>query len=257
MSKRHPRGGTPASGDALGTDLKELQQARALWQLNRFDESLALFDKAVRKCPANCLALTDAARAFGARFEIARAEELLDRLIKLGGHNPKILLLAGQSYRMIFRPEKAMDCFRRVLALTKSLADAQLELALLYERRHRVEDALTLIEECLRGDPDYHVADLVKARMLRRLKDEAGAETILRKLSTSDNVHPQIRAQAWSEIAQLLDRQAQYNDAMGAMLRCKELLLADEAPFRRESDAVLHHLADLAGSVTAAHFRKW
>jgi len=257
MPKRNPRGGTAAPVTALGTDLKELQQARALWQLNRFDESLALFDKAVRKCPANCLALTDAARAFGARFEITRAEELLDRLIHLGGRNPEILHLTGQSYRMILRPEKAMDCFRRALTLKKSLADAQLELALLYERRHRVEEALVLIEDCLRGDAAYHAADLVKARLLRRLKDEAGAEAILRKLSTGDQVHPQIRAQAWSEIAQLLDRQAQYDEAMGAMLRCKELLLAEEASFRRESDAVLHHLADLAGSVTAAHFRKW
>ncbi len=266
MSKRSQRsaparrlspGGTATTTTSLGTDLPELQQARALWQLNRFDESLALFDKAVRKCPGNCLALTDASRAFGARFEISRAEELLDRLIKLGGHNPQILHLAGQSYRMIFRPEKAMLCFRRALGLSRNLHDAQLELSLLYERRHRLEEALNLIEECLRDDPTYHAAELVKARLLRRLKDEAGAEAILRRLAGGDSVHPEIRAQAWSEIAQLLDRHAQYDEAMAAMMRCKELLLAGEAPFRRESEAVLHHLGDLADSVTAAHFRKW
>jgi tetratricopeptide (TPR) repeat protein len=257
MSKHSHRGGLVPKTTPLGTDLPELQQARALWQLNRFDESLVLFDKAARKCPGNCLALTDAARAFGARFEIARAEELLDQLIKLGGRNPEILHLAGQSYRMIFRPDKAMNCFRRALALTKHLPDAQLELSLLYERRHRVEEAYSLIEDCLRADPSYQAAELVKARLLRRLKDGAGAETILRKLAGSDAVHPEIRAQAWSEIAQLLDRQAQYDDAMAAMLRCKELLLAEETPLRRESDAVLHHLSDLADSMTAAHFRKW
>jgi tetratricopeptide (TPR) repeat protein len=256
MSKR-PSHASASSVTPLGIDLPELQQARALWQLNRFDESLALFDKAARKCPGNLLALTDAARAFGARFEIARAEELLDRLIKLGGRNPQVLHLAGQSYRMIFRPEKAMDCFRRALGLTKELPDAQLELALLYERRHRVEEAASLIEECLRADPSYHAAELVKARLLRRLKDEAGAEAILRRLSGNDAVHPQLRAQAWAEMAQLLDRHAQYDEAMAAMLRCKELLLAEEAPFKRESDAVLHHLRDLADSMTATHFRHW
>jgi len=250
-------GGIVANTTSLGTDLPELQQARALWQLNRFDESLALFDKAVRKCPGNSLALTDASRAFGARFEIARAEELLDRLIKLNRHNPQVLHLAGQSYRMIFRPEKAMDCFRRALAASRALPDAQLELALLYERRHRLAEALDLINDCLHHDSGYHAAELVKARLLRRLKDEAGAEAILRRLSTSESVHPEIRAQAWSEIAQLLDRQAQYDDAFAAMMRCKELLLIDEAPFRRESEAVLHHLGDLANSVTPAHFRKW
>jgi lipopolysaccharide biosynthesis regulator YciM len=44
---------------------------------------------------------------------------------------------------MIFRPEKAMDCFQRVLAVTKEIPDAFLELAILYERRHRVEQAHT------------------------------------------------------------------------------------------------------------------
>lgn len=250
-------GGSETNPASLGTDLPELQQARALWQINRFDESLALFDKAVRKVPGNSLALTDASRAFGARFEIARAEELLDRLIKLNGRNAQVLHLAGQSYRMIFRPEKAMECFRRALSLSRNLSDAQLELSLLYERRHRLADALELIEECLRNDSTYHAAELVKARLLRRLKDEAGAEAILRRLSIGDSVHPEIQAQAWSELAQLLDRHAQYDEAMAAMMRCKELLLAGEAPFRRESEAVLHHLGDLADSMTAAHFRKW
>lgn len=256
-ANRPAPGGIVVNTTSLGTDLPELQQARALWQLNRFDESLALFDKAVRKCPGNSLALTDASRAFGSRFEIERAEELLDRLIKLNGKNPQVLHLAGQSYRMIFRPEKAMECFRRALSASRVLTDAQLELALLYERRHRLAEALDLISDCLHNDPGYHAAELVKARLLRRLKDEVGAEAILRRLSTSESVHPEIRAQAWSEIAQLLDRQAQYDDAFAAMMRCKELLLVDEALFRRESDAVLHHLGDLANSVTAAHFRKW
>src|SRR5216117_2903270 len=95
----------------LGIDVPELQQARALWTLNRFDESLELFDRAVRKYPQNLLALVDASRAFGARFEIARAETLLDRLMTLGGRNARVLHLAAQSYRMIFRPEKAVECF--------------------------------------------------------------------------------------------------------------------------------------------------
>ncbi|HTD85081.1 MAG TPA: hypothetical protein VK850_00765, partial [Candidatus Binatia bacterium] len=73
--RQSPRAGAVVT--ALGIDVPELQQARTLWQLNRFDESLQLFDKAVRKYPQNLLALVDASRAFGARFEITRAEALL------------------------------------------------------------------------------------------------------------------------------------------------------------------------------------
>src|SRR5882672_123300 len=105
----------------LGVDVPELQQARAFWQTNRFDEALALFEKAVRKYPQNLVALVDASRAFGARFEITRAEELLDRLTKVAAGNSEVLHLAGQSYRMIFRPEKAAECFERVLAKTRQV----------------------------------------------------------------------------------------------------------------------------------------
>lgn len=122
----------------LGADLPELRQARALWQLNRFDDSLRLFEEAARKHPQNLVALIDGSRALGARFEISRAESMLDRLMKLGAQQPDILHLAGQSYRMIFRPDKAMECFQRVLKITKEIPDAYLELAILYERRHRL-----------------------------------------------------------------------------------------------------------------------
>src|SRR5258707_6064349 len=44
----------------LGVDVPELQQARALWQINRFDDSLRLFEKAVHKYPQNLVALVDA-----------------------------------------------------------------------------------------------------------------------------------------------------------------------------------------------------
>src|SRR5882757_98509 len=121
-----PRRNTPSNiVPGLGVDVPELQQARALWNANRFDAALDLFQKAVRKYPQNLVALVDTSRALGARFEISRAEALLDRLIKLGASNPKVMHLAGQSYRMIFRPDKAMACFERVVAITRGIPDAE------------------------------------------------------------------------------------------------------------------------------------
>ena len=247
----------PSVIPGLGADLPELKQARALWQLNRFDESLRLFEEAGRKCPQNVVALIDGSRALGARFEIARAETMLDRLMKLGAQQPDILHLAGQSYRMIFRPDKAMECFQRVLAMTKEIPDAYLELAVLYERRHRVEEAYALIEDCLRAEPDYSEAQLFKARLLRRLKDELASESVFRELAANEQAHPQVRAQAWAEIAGMHDRQEEYAQAMQAMLKCKEILLPGESTMRQASDIVLGHLRGLAESLTPAHFQRW
>jgi tetratricopeptide (TPR) repeat protein len=241
----------------LGADMPELRKARALWQLNRFDEALRAFEEAVAKYPQNLVALIDSSRAFGARFEIARAEQLLDRLQSLAGARPEILHLVGQTYRMIFRPEKAMECFQRAIAQTSEIPDAFLELAILSERRHRLDEAFSLIESCLRAAPDYLEAQLFKAGLLRRLKQESESDRILRVLSGNAAAHPMVRAQAWAELAQMHDRRDEFTDAMEAMVRCKEILIQLEAPVLHESQVVLHHLRNLADSLTPAHFQRW
>src|SRR5260370_2914418 len=77
----------------LGVDLPELRRARALWGMNRTDEALELFEQAARTHPQNLVALVDASRALGARFEIGRAELMLDRLMKVGARRPDMLHL--------------------------------------------------------------------------------------------------------------------------------------------------------------------
>ena len=241
----------------LGVDVPELQKARTLWQLNRFDEALELFESAVRKYPQNLVALVDASRALGARFEITRAEAILDRLMKIGSSNPELLHLAGQSYRMIFRPDKAIACFKRVVAMTKEIPDAFLELAVLYERRHRVDEAHALIEQCLADAPDYLEAKLFRAGLLRRMKDDAAAEMVLRKLSVNEQADPLVRAQAWAGIAQMLDRAGDFDGAMRSILNCKEILIRSEGSVLRESETMQSHLQKLADSLTAEHFNRW
>ena len=56
------------------------------------EKCLRLFEEAARKYPQNLVALIDGSRALGARFEITRAETMLDRLMKLGAQQPDIEL---------------------------------------------------------------------------------------------------------------------------------------------------------------------
>jgi tetratricopeptide (TPR) repeat protein len=241
----------------LGVDLPELQRARTLWGLNRFDDALRLFEHAVDKHPQNLVALIDASRALGARFEIQRAETLLDRLTKLGAQQPDLLHFAGQSYRMIFRPERAMECFQRVLARTKEIPDAYLELAILYERRHRVDEALRLIEDCLHAAPDYLEAEWFKGRLLRRHKEEAAAETLFRNLASKEQASPELKARAWAEIAQMHDNHEDYDLAMEAMLQSKELLRQNEGSIHRQAEVVMGHLRALVESLQPEDFERW
>jgi len=241
----------------LGPDVAELRQARALWMANRFDESLQMFELAVQRFPQNLVALIDASRALGTRFEVRRAEALLDRLIHLAPDRPDILHLAGQSYRMIFRPAKAIDCFQHVLRLTRKIPDAALELAVLFERRHRLEEARALIHDLLAAEPGFVEAQLVEARLLERRGEKETAQEKLRRIARQETAHPWVRAQAWAELAQGLDRAGAYDEAMEAMRSGKQLLLAHEAKSKQESDGVLGHLKRIADAVTADHWRRW
>ena len=257
MPRSSPKSSAIQVIPGLGVDVPELRQARALWQANHFDEALDLFEGAVRKYPQNLVALVDASRALGARFEITRAEAILDRLRKSAAHNPELLHLAGQSYRMIFRPDKAIECFERVIKTTRRIPDALLELAVLYERRHRLTEAFSLIEDCLRAAPEYLEAALLKGRLLRRLQNAKEADSLFRKLASNEQAHPVVRAQAWTEVGQQLDRQGDYEGAMRALLNCKELLLPQEGSLVQESNALQGYLRELAESLTRAHFQRW
>lgn len=150
-----------------------------------------------------------------------------------------------------------MECFERVLAMTREIPDAFLELAVLYERRHRMEEASILIEQCLRAAPDYLEAELFKARLLRRTGAAAESEALLRRLSVHPAAHPLVCAQAWAEVAQIEDRRKNYPAAMASMLECKRRLQPMAAAAQRESDVVLRQLLNLTDSVTAADFSRW
>jgi predicted Zn-dependent protease len=241
----------------LESIVPELRHARALWQANRFDEALSLFEAAAKKYPQNLVALVDGSRALGARFEIQRAETMLNRLCKLAGQRPDILHLVGQTYRMIFRPAEAMECFQRVLKTTRDIPDAYLELAVLYERRHRLDEAYSLIQECLQSAPDYLEAYLFKARLLRRIGQATESDQLLHQLAGNDRANPLVRAQASAEIAQKLDREEDYRGAMQAMLQCKQILREREAPVLHEAEVVMDQLRRLTDALTPAHFLRW
>ncbi len=248
----------PATTTAsLEADLPELQQARALWQMQRFSEALELFDRAVQQHPNHLVALVDASRAFGARYEVARAEQLLDRVMELAKNRPQVLHLAGQSYRMIFRPEKALACFQRAAAADTRLTDTQLELALLYERRGRLEEGLTCVAQCLQVRPDYWEAKLVQARLLRRQGELTQAERLMRQVIQTPQLHEITRSQAWADLANLLDQQQAYQEAFEAMLQSKAVLREQEGPFWAKAVQESQRFEELSSSLTPEHFQRW
>ena len=137
-------------------ELPELKRARTFWVANRFDEAVKLFAEVAEKYPQNFAAQVDTARALGHRHEIKRAAEYLERARALNPERPDLPFILGQSFRMIHREDQAIRCFEDYVAKAgRKHADAHFELAVLYERRHRVEEAEAAIDRLMKLNPRY------------------------------------------------------------------------------------------------------
>ncbi len=239
-------------------DLPELQRARALWIANRFDEAVNLFIETVTRHPRNIPALVDTARALGHRHEIKRAGELLDRLRTVAADRKDLPFILGQTYRMIHREELAIQCFEQYVAgAGRRHADAHFELAVLYERRHRVPEAEAAVARVLKLNSTYYEASLLQARLLRRRGETVQAQALCRRLAENPRVHVLSRAQAWAALADIADKEGDYEQAVKLMARCKEIQLAHAQVFQRHSEVVLGNLQRFNESVTAEDLRRW
>lgn len=206
------------------SDLPLLREARAHWAAGRLDAAIELFLRAVDQHPRNVKALLEAGRALGGRHEIARAEALLSRADDLAGGDPRVAPVIAQSYRLIFRPHRAIAAFERLRALPAGLPPNMLaDLATLYEQTDQVEKAHAAISECVDRAPGHDEPRLVLARIERRRGEHAAAERILLDI-TSRVGHPALMVQAWGELCQLRDRQGDYDGAVAAIERAKSLL---------------------------------
>ena len=118
--------------------------AEQTWALNQRYKTIALLTEALRRDPGNRNILLNLAAAYGRQRHYKKAEELLARLLERGSRKASVYRQAAQTYALIDRPERAMECYRRSLELAPdklSTVPTLVELAGLYERRHRLDEA--------------------------------------------------------------------------------------------------------------------
>jgi len=239
-------------------DLPELQRARALWIANRFDAAVNLFVETAARHPQNVAALVDTARALGHRHEIKRAGEYLDRLRTIAVDRKDLPFIVGQTFRMIHREELAIQCFEEYVAgRGRRHADAHFELAVLYERRHRVADAEAAVARVLKLNSAYHEASLLQARLWRRRGEVGQAQARYRRLVGNSQVHVISRAQAWAALADIADKEGDYEQAVDLMAHCKDIQIAHAQVFQRHSEIVLGNLQRFNEAVTTENLRRW
>ena len=237
-------------------DSPDLTKARSRWGEGRYDEALRFFDKAVRRQPNHPLALADAARAFGARFEAARAEAICARLENLAAARPDLLLAAAQSYEAAHRPLGAIGCLEKILAKHPDHPQANLDLAVLLERCNDLGRAREHVARHLDSSPSSAEGKLVDARIRSHGESLPQLEPALRELC-EPGVSPNLRGEAHLLTARLLDRQGQFQEAFQMMMEGKTALERVSANAKKAAEQLDPAIQRLGAGVAEESVERW
>jgi len=207
-------------------DLAELQKARLLWAHQRWDQAEAEFVRIAEAHPGNWRALVDVARVLGDRQQIRRSREWLDRLSILAADRADLRLAVAQTCRMSRREEEAIEWLKRHVSEGDGRRDpvAHLELAVLHERRHALEEADRSAQAALKAAPHWLEALIILARVRRQRGESVRAEAALQRILRAPAVHDGTRSQAWAMWADMADRAGQADLAMERLERAKALM---------------------------------
>jgi hypothetical protein len=132
-----------------------------------------------------------------------------------------------------------------------------MELASLYERGHRLDEAEAMIERTVRSGYDHPLVWLIRGRIERRRKQAGQAEATFRALIARTPASSEWACQAWAEIALMKDAQGEFAAAVEAIEPCKRAQRSREAKHWAASEKVHALMRAMIAAITRDDFRRW
>ncbi|MGC4016250.1 MAG: sulfotransferase [Luteolibacter sp.] len=236
---------------------EELAEARALWAHDRYEEALEKFEAALARTPDHPIALIDTARAYGSCYRMARASALVSHFLDVCGRTPRTLALAGQTYRMIQRPNEALACLREAVSSSPDDLSATLELALLLDRAGKTGEAEAMLARLLERAPSFAEGRFLRAQLLVRLKRTDEALPVLQAIAQDERQHRYLRTRARYALAEAADQEGDVEKAMQEAAAAKALGEMDAAPMRRIAALIRQQGDQLLEKFSRASLQQW
>jgi tetratricopeptide (TPR) repeat protein len=147
-------------------DLK-LLKARALIDLQRFDEAVQTLDQFDHHSPAYARSLSTRALLEMQRGQLDAAEDAFARAYKYGMRGPIFENDRGRLALTRDQLDDAIEHFQSAIASLPSFMEARNNLAVAYRRAGRLSEAEATLQEALRLSPDYAAAHFNLAEIYR------------------------------------------------------------------------------------------
>jgi tetratricopeptide (TPR) repeat protein len=216
-----------------------------------------LFAEAIRQEPNNVRTYVMAARAHAEKFEFDRMDETHAKLVQRAPRHPGVHHYIGETLSLIKLPARAIESYELAARLPGAGPPTWMELASLYELAHRLDEAEELIERAVRAGYELPIVSLVRGRIQRRQNRLEEAKATFQALITRASEDSVWACQAWSELAQMADREGDFDSAARATERCKRTQKQHEAPHWKASEKVHAQMSELLAAVTRDDFRRW
>lgn len=243
--------------DMVDRALPQLRAAMGFWREGRRHDAIALFNETIRHEPHNVQSYVVPARAYAEKFDFARMDEALDRLVRRAPRHPGVYHYIGETYGMLKLPDRALAAYAKAADLPGAGPPTWMELASLYERAHRLDEAAELIERTARSGYDLPLVDLIRGRIQRRQQQTDAAEATFRGLIARARPASDWVCEAWSEIALMHDAVGDYPGAVAAIAACKEIQRGREVPHWALSEQAHGMMRAMIDAITADCFRRW
>jgi tetratricopeptide (TPR) repeat protein len=234
-----------------------LQAAEAAWRQKDFSQCLDSLQSAHRLAPSNTGILLQLGRIQGLRYDYAAAEHCFESALRIAPKKMEMLAAIADSCQNFRNPAVAGQFLRRAVELPDATPQICVKLAELCERLRRLPEATELVDRALALNPAFPAALLVRARLERLAGRLEAAEAGLRSFLTKPIADVWVHTQAWYELATVLDRQEQYDDAMAAFLNAKSILRPQAAPYLAELKVLRDRLKVMEANVSAEMLQRW
>ena len=236
---------------------RNIQNARALWAAGRLGEGADAFEKVIRQEPNNVQAYIVAARSYAERFDFKRMDRTLEALVGRAADHPGVHHYVAETYGLLRLPDRALASFERAAALRGAGPPTWMELASLYERAHRLEDAQEMIERTVRAGYEFPLVWLVRGRIERRRKQAEKAEGTFRELIARAGADSEWACQAWGELALMKDGQGDFSGAIEAIEQCKRSQRSREVPHWAASEKVHAVMREMIAAIGREDLQRW
>ena len=233
------------------------REAEEAWGRQDYQKSIGLIEQATRKEPLNPSLLLDLARAHGRRYDFPSAEKYLERAVQISKDRAHTLGEAGQVCLQFDNIDMALTFLERASQKKGASIRTLTTLADIYNRDRRVEEAAEMVARAAQLDrKDPHV--LFENALVRRLRgNQSEAESLFRELVAVPKIPAEVRVRGNYELADILDAEGRYDEAMAALLEAKAILRPHAGPYA----AILQHMQgrakEMEQTITTAVLDRW